>query len=164
VRVGGHEYPVRVIAVGPTKIELEIAGEPAAVEGWVPTVADPAEPILLNGERFRVHVQVTEAPTARPPTAPATRVPRSEPPAGPPPPSTASGTGTPIVPPMPGKVIEVRVQLGDRVTAGQVLLVLEAMKMRNEVASPVSGRVAALLVQAGTNVRAREPMVVVTPE
>jgi biotin carboxyl carrier protein len=57
---------------------------------------------------------------------------------------------------MPGKVLELRVKDGDRVEKGQVLLVLEAMKMRNEVASPAAGVVAGLAVAAGANVRAKD--------
>jgi pyruvate carboxylase subunit B len=65
---------------------------------------------------------------------------------------------------MPGKVIELRVKDGDRVEAGTVVLVLEAMKMRNEVTTPVAGTVRGLRVSAGANVRAREPMLYVASD
>jgi biotin carboxyl carrier protein len=64
---------------------------------------------------------------------------------------------------MPGKVIELRVSEGQRIEAGTVVLVLEAMKMRNEVTSPVAGVVRGLRVRAGANARAREPMLFVEP-
>ncbi|HXQ93997.1 MAG TPA: acetyl-CoA carboxylase biotin carboxyl carrier protein subunit, partial [Thermoplasmata archaeon] len=60
-------------------------------------------------------------------------------------------------------VVELRVREGESVVKGQVLLVLEAMKMRNEVVAPVAGRVASLPVQVGSNVRAREPLAVLAP-
>jgi biotin carboxyl carrier protein len=75
----------------------------------------------------------------------------------------AEGPGTILRPPMPGKVIEVRVKDGDRVVAGQVLLVLEAMKMRNDVLATSSGVVREVRVVAGANVRAREAMLRIEP-
>ncbi len=57
-----------------------------------------------------------------------------------------------IKPPMPGKVVEVNVREGDAVTEGQVLLVLEAMKMQNDLKSPVAGTVAKVHVVNGANV------------
>ncbi len=59
-----------------------------------------------------------------------------------------------IVAPMPGKVVRLLVQAGDRVEAGQGLLVVEAMKMQNEIRSPKSGAVERILVQEGQPVNA----------
>jgi biotin carboxyl carrier protein len=59
-----------------------------------------------------------------------------------------------ILAPMPGKVIRVLVQQGDKVQAGQGLLVVEAMKMQNEIRSPKSGIVERLLAQQGQPVNA----------
>jgi acetyl-CoA/propionyl-CoA carboxylase, biotin carboxylase, biotin carboxyl carrier protein len=61
--------------------------------------------------------------------------------------------------PMPGAVLDVRVSVDDPVTAGQVLLVLEAMKMENTVTAPAAGRVAAVLVEPGQQVQRGEPLV-----
>jgi len=55
------------------------------------------------------------------------------------------------------------VSTGQRIEAGAVVLVLEAMKMRNEVTSPVAGFVRGLRVSVGANARAREPMLFVAP-
>jgi len=56
--------------------------------------------------------------------------------------------------PMPGKVIRLLVASGDSVAAGQGLLVVEAMKMQNEIRSPKSGKVVRLLAKEGQNVNA----------
>jgi len=61
---------------------------------------------------------------------------------------------------MPGKVVAVKVQAGDQVEAGTVLLVLEAMKMENEIRSPQSGKIASILVTEGTNVDKGETLIV----
>jgi biotin carboxyl carrier protein len=55
---------------------------------------------------------------------------------------------------MPGKVVRLLVKLGDKVTAGQGLLVVEAMKMQNEVRSPKTGTVERLLAKEGQPVNA----------
>jgi len=61
-----------------------------------------------------------------------------------------------IVAPMPGKVVRLLVKAGDKVTAGQGLLVVEAMKMQNEVRSPKTGTVERLLAKEGQPVNAGE--------
>jgi len=61
-----------------------------------------------------------------------------------------------IVAPMPGKVIRVLVNAGDEVEAGQGLVVVEAMKMQNEIRSPKKGKVERLQVKEGQNVNAGE--------
>ena len=59
-----------------------------------------------------------------------------------------------IVAPMPGKIVRVLVRTGEKVQAGQGLLVVEAMKMQNEIRSPKSGSVGRLLVKEGQPVNA----------
>jgi biotin carboxyl carrier protein len=61
-----------------------------------------------------------------------------------------------VVAPMPGKVVRLLVKAGDKVEAGQGLLVVEAMKMQNEVRSPKTGTVERLLAKAGQPVNAGE--------
>jgi glutaconyl-CoA/methylmalonyl-CoA decarboxylase subunit gamma len=155
--VGGRTYPVTVVARTDTRVELEVAGERVVVENWPEHFPEPPGPVDVNGERWSI--KVGRGPGAAPPA-------RSAAPS-PPPPAPVEGptarTGVPVVPPMPGKVIEVRVREFDRVRKGDVLLVLEAMKMRNEVTSPTAGTVKELRVAPGTNVRAKEPMLFVVP-
>ncbi len=69
-----------------------------------------------------------------------------------------------VFPLMPGGIIEVNVEAGDAVHEGDVLLVLEAMKMQNEVAAPVSGTVTEVNVRAGDNVDRGTLMVRIDPE
>jgi biotin carboxyl carrier protein len=64
---------------------------------------------------------------------------------------------------MPGVIREVRVAPGDAVSAGQVLLILEAMKMQNEITAPADAVVAAVPAQAGASVAAGAPLVEFAP-
>jgi len=159
--VDGHTLPVKVVARHPTRVELEVDGEKVVVDQWPEHFPTPPGPVDVDGERWTVEVTTASGEAAHPgttgPTASSPAPPAPTPSAGP-----APSGGIPVVPPMPGKVVELRVHDGDRVEKGQVLLVLEAMKMRNEVQSPATGTVRSLQVAAGANVRAREPMLYVT--
>ncbi|WP_258360529.1 biotin/lipoyl-containing protein [Moorella sulfitireducens] len=64
-----------------------------------------------------------------------------------------------VTSPLPGTVVEIRVKPGQRVNAGQVLLIIEAMKMENEVHAPAGGIVREILVQTGSNVASGQPLV-----
>ncbi|MFL2493132.1 MAG: biotin/lipoyl-containing protein [Candidatus Thalassarchaeum sp.] len=75
--------------------------------------------------------------------------------------SVRSGT---ISSPIPGKVVSIHVSVGDHVEEGSVLMILEAMKMQNEVQAPISGTVAELNCQTGDSIEANSPLVVITPE
>ena len=66
-----------------------------------------------------------------------------------------------VLAPMPGKIVRVLVKDGDGVTAGQGLLVVEAMKMQNEVKSPKSGTVERVMVKEGQAVNAGEALAIV---
>ena len=61
--------------------------------------------------------------------------------------------------PMPGNVISVKVQSGTQVKTGDVMLILEAMKMENEIRAPKDGTVAQVLVAAGTTVNTGDALI-----
>jgi biotin carboxyl carrier protein len=63
--------------------------------------------------------------------------------------------------PIPGKIVKLAVRVGERVTAGQALVVLEAMKMENEIRSPRDGEVKAILVREGVSVESGQELVTV---
>ncbi len=67
-----------------------------------------------------------------------------------------------VVAPMPGKVVRVLVEVGDKVEAGQGLLVVEAMKMQNEIRSPKGGTVERLHVKEGQPVNAGDALCIVS--
>ena len=66
--------------------------------------------------------------------------------------------------PMPGKVVKILVKLGDKVERGQGLVIVEAMKMENEIKSPVKGAVEKINFAPGDLVDAAQPIIEITPE
>jgi acetyl-CoA/propionyl-CoA carboxylase biotin carboxyl carrier protein len=76
---------------------------------------------------------------------------------------TAGAAGGTVRSPMPGTVLSVAVSDGDEVSAGQPLLVIEAMKMEHSVTAPMDGVVAELAVREGSQVGVDQPLVTVVP-
>lgn len=76
--------------------------------------------------------------------------------------STGGSGGASLKAPMPGSVLEVKVSAGDEVNDGDVLLVLEAMKMENELTASQAGTVSEVLVKKGDTVNSGDPLVVLS--
>lgn len=115
-----------------------------------------------DDRRLRVARQAVAVQAAVPPTAalPASAAVSEEPAAGPHPGTVASPmVGTVYLSPEPGA--RTFVQVGDHVSEGQTLLIIEAMKVMNNLPSPRAGRITAVLVDDGTPVEFGEPLVVV---
>lgn len=64
---------------------------------------------------------------------------------------------------IPGKVVTVEVTVGQQVEEGQVVMILEAMKMQNEIQAPVSGTVTEIHCEEGQSIEANVPLLVITP-
>ncbi len=75
-----------------------------------------------------------------------------------PPRSPALGEDALVFAPMPGRVLSIMAKLGDRVKAGTPILVLEAMKMENEIASPMEGKLESLRVSENESVKRNQPL------
>lgn len=65
---------------------------------------------------------------------------------------------------IPGKIVTIEVEVGQEVTEGQVILILEAMKMQNEIQAPVNGKVVSVNCEEGQSIEANVPLVVIEPK
>lgn len=74
-------------------------------------------------------------------------------------PQSAEGTG--VNAPMPGNILDIKVSVGDKVAANQVVAVLEAMKMENDIVTPVAGTVASVNVTKGQAVNSGDVLITV---
>ena len=108
--------------------------------------------ITVNGTSYDVSVEELSggaAPVAAPVAAAA--------PAAPAP--AAGGAGSvKVSSPMPGKILAVKANVGDSVKKGQVILILEAMKMENEVVAPEDGTIASIDVTVGASVESGDTL------
>ncbi len=106
--------------------------------------------VTVNGTAYEITVEAIDAAAVK--AAPAA-APEAAPAAAPAPvASPASADGETVSSPMPGNILDVKVSVGASVKKGDVLLILEAMKMENEIMAPCDGTVAAVNVQKGATV------------
>ena len=109
--------------------------------------------VKVNGKVYEVELEAVSekagsvaAPEAKP-------EPKAEP-------VKATG-GQSVNAPIAGKIVAIKVKVGDVIKVGDVVGVIEAMKLENEVVSPFEGQVAEILVTKGQNVKAKEPIVII---
>ena len=125
--------------------------------------------ITLKGRTYEVEVEHGKAmlldeyeaivPSA--PAAAAAPVAEAAPAAAPAPAAAVTGAGEPVNAPMPGTILKVCVTNGQAVKEGEVLCVLEAMKMENDIIAPKSGTVTQVVVSKGSKVDTGAPLVVI---
>lgn len=109
--------------------------------------------ITVNGVTYTVNVEEVGASAA--PAAPATPAAPASPKAAPAPkaaPKAASAGAVAVKAPMPGNILKINCKAGDAVKKGDVLAVLEAMKMENDICAPADGTVASVEVAQGATV------------
>jgi len=111
--------------------------------------------ITVNGKAYDVAVEeITDGSAPVQAAAPAAKPAAPAPAAAP----AAVGEGTKVTAPMPGNILDVKVKTGDTVTKGQVLMVLEAMKMENDIVAPCDGTVTSVIAKKGDTVNASDAL------
>ena len=118
----------------------------------VRSLTPPTAQVIVDGHPYSVNLD--QAPGANAPAAPEQPCAPAQPCKTVPPPATFTTEGD-VTAPMPGKLIKFLVNLGDRVEAGQLVCVLEAMKMENQLPAPLAGKVVEMPVCEGADVTQR---------
>ena len=147
LKINGQNYDVRIddvnesstvahVTVNGTPYEVEIAGAKSAATGKPQVAPAPKE---ANSAQIK---PATAAPSPR--IAPA-----------------AAASGAAIKCPLPGTVLSVKVAVGDSVAVGQTLVVLEAMKMENNIDADRAGVVKQIFVQQGATVMEGDNLIVI---
>ena len=112
--------------------------------------------VTLNGKDYEVDVDELDEAVVRSVKDSAPAAPVAAAPAANNTQKAVEGEGTPVKSPMPGTILKVVANAGQSVKAGDVLIILESMKMENEVVAPASGTVNKVCVESGDNVATDE--------
>jgi len=136
------------ISIGQKKYEVEVG----AINSGVAQVS-------VNGAPYEVRVEKQDGRTADAPPVKAAPRPAATP-AKAPAPAFASGEGT-IAAPIPGLITEITVTVGDTVKAGQVVVIMEAMKMENRLITTVDGKVKEIRLQKGAQVATGDVIMII---
>ncbi len=99
--------------------------------------------VNVNGTSYEIEIELMSETEAAAASAPAKAAPAP----------SATGEGEAVNAPMPGTILDVKVNVGDSVKKGQVLMILEAMKMENEIMAGVDGVVTSIGVTKGAAVQ-----------
>ena len=135
--------------------------------------------VTLNGKNYEVEVTETDAivtgitevpvmvaaapaaPVVAAPAAPAEAPKAEEAPAAQSAPAAPTASGTQVKAPMPGTILAVKASAGQAVKAGDVIVVLEAMKMENDIVAPCDGTVKEIVVTKGTTVNTDDVLAII---
>jgi biotin carboxyl carrier protein len=142
-KVQGVDYEVEITDVEGKIARVNVNGIPFEIEMQKPINA-AKHPALAATKR-----SASAAPVAAPAAAAAPSV---APQAQPAQPAAPAGAGTPVKAPLPGTINAINVKVGDKVNVGDIVVVLEAMKMQNNIEAENAGTVTAILVNPGDSV------------
>ncbi len=151
MKIGGRDYKAEVKELSSEhaivfvdgqeyRVELNHLGQKRVTADMVRAALPPMHPAPMP------HVAPSHTPMAHAPVAAAPSIPAVKKPS-----SAMAGQGA-ITAPMPGSIFQMKVKEGDQVNPGQVLLVMEAMKMENPITAPYAGAVTKVYVREGDNV------------
>lgn len=136
--INGNEYTVAIIDLDGNTAAVEVNGTSYKVEIPEGMATPVARPKAVPAPAPVAAAPAPAAPAAAPAPAPA--------------PAAASGAGKPVLSPLPGVILDIKVQVGDQVKAGQTVAILEAMKMENNINAEFDGVVTAVKVAKGDSI------------
>ncbi|MCH7500862.1 MAG: pyruvate carboxylase subunit B, partial [Nitrospinae bacterium] len=142
---------------------------PAPAAAPAPPAPQPAAPasapaaggsaiytITVNGKPYSVQVGTGAAAPVQPAAA------APQPAVAPAPAPSSSGSNNAVTSPLPGSVFALKCKVGDQVNEGDIVMILESMKMETEVQTPYSGTVNSILVQEGANVQTGDELILIS--
>jgi len=138
-KVKGVDYEVEIAEVEGNIAKVNVNGIPFEIELQKPINA--AKHPTMNTPK----VQPPQPAPARPVAPVAAQSQPAQP-------AVAAGAGTPLKAPLPGTITEIKVQVGQQVSVGDTVLVLEAMKMQNNIEAETAGQVTSIVVKQGDTV------------
>lgn len=142
--INGVQYQVEVVSIKENIADVRVNGNSYSVE------LDRAYDI--DQEAWAASTpKATPVAKAAAPVAEAAPAPAAEP--APAPASTSAGAGTPLKAPLPGVIVKIDTKVGDTVKKGQKLMILEAMKMENDIKANMDGTITSILVSANSSVQ-----------
>ncbi|MEX1103552.1 MAG: biotin/lipoyl-containing protein [Dehalococcoidia bacterium] len=153
VVVDGHEYPVKVRDEG-AYVQVTAGGVPYRVQLPAPGERDSGMAVTVDSRPFTLQYS---GPLG---SRPAPRTPRAAA-GGSAPAAPRPGVKGGVTAQIAGRVMSVKVKPGDTVKQGDILLILEAMKMENEIKAPADGTIKEVLVAEGSRVADGQTMVVI---
>ena len=128
----------------------------------VNSVAGDKAEVTVNGVVYQVKIENNEVVNAVPASVQTAAAPVAAAPVSPAAPAApAAGAGKPVKSPLPGVIVAVKVKVGDAVKNGQVVAVLEAMKMENEIQAEFDGVVTSVNVSQGDSILEGAPIVTI---
>ncbi|OYP56099.1 acetyl-CoA carboxylase biotin carboxyl carrier protein subunit [Prevotella sp. P5-92] len=135
------------------KFEYKVQGVDYEVE--IEEMEGNIAKVSVNGIPFEVELKQPINPAkaiSRPKVAAPALAPAAAPAARPAAPAASAGAGTAVKAPLPGTITTVNVKVGDKVNVGDTVVVLEAMKMQNNIEAECAGTITAILVNPGDSV------------
>ena len=148
--VKGIDYEVEIQDIEGNIANVTVNGIPFEVEMKLPVKAGKQK-VKLSGEQKESAQTTTSTATATPAatTTAATQ------------PAAAAASGKPVVAPLPGTINEIKVKVGDKVNTGDTVVILEAMKMQNNIEAETSGTITSINVNKGDAVMEGDTLVTI---
>lgn len=143
-KVQGVDYEVEIAEVEGKIAKVNVNGIPFEIEMQKPINA-AKHPALANTKRSASAPTAPVAPVAAAPAQPAAKPQPAQP-------AATAEAGTPVKAPLPGTINAINVKVGDTVAVGDVVIILEAMKMQNNIEAENAGTVTSILVNQGDTV------------
>ena len=144
-KVQGVDYEVEIVEVEGKIAKVNVNGIPFEIEMQKPINAAKHPALAATKRTTSAAPAEVAAPAAEP--APAKPAPQAAPQAAAP-----AGAGTPVKAPLPGTINAINVNVGDKVGIGDIVIVLEAMKMQNNIEAEQAGTVTSITVNVGDSV------------